>query len=640
MSFLIDFKILVIPILKRKTSKPSKPQPQVENIENFIVVWLDNSKDKNKDHQTSKSQLQQVVNTVKIFTDSNECQTFMSAIKDEKIFMIVSGTIEENFVSSVHDAKQLESIYVLSPDKKTDQSWFNQYPEIHGVHINILSLCEQLNKDVKMADYFLLGFEVMEQSSSNTTSKANQQEALFMYDQLFRDIVFTVQDENMQDIYEYCEKQYRRNLQAQQMLKVLKQNYSSNSAIFWYSQESFLYRMLNKALRTHQYDMLYLLRVFIRHLHEQIVAKQQKDDIDEQILFRGQAMEKEDFERLRISQGGLLCFSSFLSTSSDREVGLYFARQALKDRRKVSILMEITVYKSTSVPVANITNFSAYKTEQEWLFSIGSVFRIGSLELLPDGIWLVHLTLTNDQDEQLSALKEHFKKSMTDQNTCFSFARLMYQLAAWRKSEYFYLMALETETTWQRRSTFYNNLAMVKGELNQYDQALAYYNKSLELKQTAGSDSVSDNATTYNNIGALYYKQKKMDRAIEYFQKAIEVCNAQGNNDEGLKAILHCNIANILNDQGKYEEALKKCEESLEIEKRILPPIHPSIASTYGIMANIKDNMGLHEEAIKYMENALSIDRQALPPDHPQIALHMTNLEVFKQRQQQQQQSH
>lgn len=278
--------------------------------------------------------------------------------------------------------------------------------------------------------------------------------------------------------------------------------------------------MLNKALRTHQYDILYLLRVFIRHLHDEIAAQQKTQNIDQKTLFRGLGMDKADFDQLRKNEGGLLSISNFLSTSADREIGLRFAREALQDRRKVSILMEIKVDKNTMIPVANITDFSAYKAEQEWLFSMGSVFRVGSLECLLDGIWVVPLTLTNDQDGQLNALKEHFKKSMTDRNTCLNFAKLMHQLAAWRKSEYFYLMALETETEQQRRSVLFNNIALINGELEQYNEALTYFHKSLELKGTEGSDSVSDKAPTYNNIATLYYKQKKMDQSSSIFSES------------------------------------------------------------------------------------------------------------------------
>ena len=64
-------------------------------------------------YEKSKIQWKQVANLVKIFTDSEECYSFMNGIKDEKIFLVISGETGESLVEKVHDAEQLESIYLL-----------------------------------------------------------------------------------------------------------------------------------------------------------------------------------------------------------------------------------------------------------------------------------------------------------------------------------------------------------------------------------------------------------------------------------------------------------------------------------------------------------------------------------------------
>jgi hypothetical protein len=120
----------------------------------------------------------------------------------------------------------------------------------------------------------LVGFEVVERSTSKSVTKTNQQEALFMYDQLFREIVLAMKEEDMTDMYDFCIIHYKGNREEMKFLVELQKNYSDHSPVWWYSRDAFLYRMLNKALRTHQYDTLYVLRVFIRHLHEQVVEQQ------------------------------------------------------------------------------------------------------------------------------------------------------------------------------------------------------------------------------------------------------------------------------------------------------------------------------------------------------------------------------
>jgi hypothetical protein len=58
--------------------------------------------------------------------------------------------------------------------------------------------------------------------------------------------------------------------------------------------------------------------------------------------------------------------------------------------------MELKVDKNISVPFANVNQLSVFGKEKEWLFSMGSVFRIGPSKCRPDGIWIISLTLTDD----------------------------------------------------------------------------------------------------------------------------------------------------------------------------------------------------------------------------------------------------
>ncbi|CAF1105081.1 unnamed protein product [Adineta steineri] len=121
------YKVFVLPMPKpvkpkHPTTISEKAQLQADNVENCVLVWLHQSMDgKSKVSQESKPQLQQIVNSVKIFADPTECQAFMSKIKDEKILVILSGEVEENFVSNIHDEKQLEFIYIYSPNKVKEE---------------------------------------------------------------------------------------------------------------------------------------------------------------------------------------------------------------------------------------------------------------------------------------------------------------------------------------------------------------------------------------------------------------------------------------------------------------------------------------------------------------------------------------
>ena len=56
------------------------------------------------------------------------------------------------------------------------------------------------------------------------------------------------------------------------------------------------------------------------------------------IVYRGQSMSKTEFEHLTKTNGGLIAFNNFLSTSKDRSVSLRFANHALANPDLMGIL--------------------------------------------------------------------------------------------------------------------------------------------------------------------------------------------------------------------------------------------------------------------------------------------------------------
>src|SRR5205085_5803120 len=110
------------------------------------------------------------------------------------------------------------------------------------------------------------------------------------------------------------------------------QTYDASDALRWYSSDSFTYRLLNKAIRTEDIDLLFACRFFIVDLHRQLESLHKpymelihSCDLDEFIVYRGQQMTLEDFAKLKANVGKLISINSFLSASTDRQVALIYA---------------------------------------------------------------------------------------------------------------------------------------------------------------------------------------------------------------------------------------------------------------------------------------------------------------------------
>ncbi|CAF2958732.1 unnamed protein product [Rotaria sp. Silwood2] len=88
---------------------------------------------------------------------------------------------------------------------------------------------------------------------------------------------------------------------------------------------------------------------------------------------------------------------------------MLYAESAGENPELHGILFDITIDPTlTPNPFASLNNVSYYgDMEEEILFSMHTVFRIGDMEQLETGVLQVKLILTSDDDQQLRILTEY-----------------------------------------------------------------------------------------------------------------------------------------------------------------------------------------------------------------------------------------
>jgi hypothetical protein len=108
-------------------------QPRV--IENFIIIWL--NVQSNEFDKDSIKQLRKMINSIEIFSNTEECIDYFSQIKNEKIFLIISNSFNHEFISLIESMPSLNSIYLLS-NKNLD---YQEYKKIKGIYNTIDLIC-------------------------------------------------------------------------------------------------------------------------------------------------------------------------------------------------------------------------------------------------------------------------------------------------------------------------------------------------------------------------------------------------------------------------------------------------------------------------------------------------------------------
>jgi len=138
----------------------------------------------------------------------------------------------------------------------------------------------------------------------------------------------------------------------------------------------FVFRFINKALRTEDVDVLYQFRFYIIDLSEQLHIKflelkeKQKDILK---LYRGSKLSYDEVSNFQNSIGNLISTNGYLSTSSERLVAFGFATKYPKRDGYERALFEYQVDLQTvqKIVIADIRQYSAFPEEAEVLVDIG-----------------------------------------------------------------------------------------------------------------------------------------------------------------------------------------------------------------------------------------------------------------------------
>lgn len=160
------------------------------------------------------------------------------------------------------------------------------------------------------------------------------------------------------------------------------------------------------------------------------------------------------------------------------------------------------------------------------------------------------------------------------------------QSSVWLSSATLWDHAIKTQPS----ARAYDNRAVLFREENNYDKAIEYYTKAIEINS-------ADNEA-YTNRGNVYFDQQKSDLAYSDFKKALSIKPDYYTAMDNLGALFGL--------RGQYDSALIYLNKSLAIKPDYLP--------SYKNRGLVYTELNRKEEAIKDFEKVLQYE-----PDNPDI---------------------
>ncbi|CAF1056517.1 unnamed protein product [Adineta steineri] len=626
-------------------SKDTEPRRRINvpGVPGFLLIFLDNKfNDTSIDYRNTIDQLRCIINDVRIYKDADQCILFLKTIDNNKVCMVIADSLGQDLVRRIHNMLQVNSIFIFSSNKKHSEQWATDYSKIDGVSTEITAICEAVNLVKKQCEQDTVAISFLSTNDDISMKNLDQLDVSFMYSEILKGVVLTIKFEqkDFEEFVEYCGEVFCDNKSELHILKDFKQNYCKERAIWWYTRECFLYRMLNKSLRLMDIDTIIKIGFFLSDLHYQIAQLHEQQFGDRNfsnrfIVYRGQGLSKTDFEQMVKTMGGLISFNNFLSTSKNREVSQTFSRHASSNPDMVGVLFVMTINPAQSTtPFASVNEMGYFREEDEILFAMNTIFRIDHIKLMDEHnrLYQVDLTVTMDNDKDLRMLSDRIQEESEGLTGWDQMGELLIKMRQAEKAEQVYENILAQTSDESERAPIYYQLGLANKHQGKHDTAITHFEKALEIDEKTLPANHPDLAMNYESIGNTYADISDHWKALSCYEKALEIRQKSLPANHRDLASSYTNIGNVYNNLGDYNSALQYYEKDLEISRKSLPPNHPDLAASYNNIGSLYDGKGDYVKALSYYERSVEIAKRSLLPNHPDLQDYKHNLNRIKDK--------
>ncbi|CAF2944800.1 unnamed protein product [Rotaria sp. Silwood2] len=454
----IDEEILLPPIINLRE----------ESFESHQLIWLD---DDTSSICTGK--LRSIIAQSRIFNNIDECMQHLKTTENRVKFLVSSEKFSEKIVPLVHNYQHLRSIFIRCHNEKENEQMPLKYEKVIGCYGTVKNLLTALIKNIQDFRRHCSSeehiFEIphkVDQTTDETISWWSQ-----FIDFLARVVQYPINCKHR--LVNALNTYYNGNVDRMRIIQEFDETYTPETAIRWYTRQTFFFSLLNTALRQQNIPWIFLFGFFLKDVYEQLKQKhteylKQQNRVLK--VYRGQIISQKEVLQLKRNRKCLVPTNAFLSTTVSREIAKIFIQPTQPEDEFQSILFEIELsFEPTSQLFGDISSLSTFQDEEEFLFMAGSEF-----EVKDKGVRF-------EESEQLWIIKliENEKIDMTDD--------------VHEKMNYRRIALTYRQRELQMRKTFsclesdeltiicYNAIGQFHEQLLNYNDAIKNYQEALEL---------------------------------------------------------------------------------------------------------------------------------------------------------------
>ena len=435
--------------------------------------------------------------------------------------------------------------------------------------------------------------------------------------------------EARQELIDRCRSNYYDNRSQLAQIDEFERDYSSNDAVRWYTRSGFLFRSLNKALRTEDVGGLYSFRYFISDLSTMLEVAHNNHDITK--VYRGGQMNKDEIENYNV--GNLVAANGYLSTSRDRSVAESFigldsttgkSPSRSRDDPEQYALFVINIDRDCSPDtiLADISGQSYFPNEDEVLFDMGTTFEITRIEYdWERHLWYIEMQSSMEVTHYNREYEHYIRQLMAETKPTVLFGILLTDIGEYELSTCYFQRLLTTMSDkHEDRANAYYGLARIYRFTHQHNKALELLHHAENLQRGKLPESSFDLARTLAGIGTVYYELQNYQQDLFYYQQSMDIY-------QKILPENHIEIARTLHRLGfayanhqEYTLALDYLSKSLTVYNHTVPDMHPGKALVLHGIGVVHHILGHFDQSSDFNQKALKMREMSLPPSHPSIA--------------------
>ncbi|CAF1608096.1 unnamed protein product [Rotaria magnacalcarata] len=285
-----------------------------DNKEDIQLIWLDKQIGTSPDTRMTEKMLKLLNANTRFYKNENECLQMIENLQGQDILLVVSRIFAHSILPRIHELRAIRGIFIFCEASNLYRCLLGDYsPKIVDIYNDRDSLLKSISKTMRLIEKQNIVFHLFDRKQ-NSTRDLSRNFTTFLWHSLLIRVLrkMAVDEKEKNDMLDHCTAYYRHNKEEIKKINQFRISYTSDQAIKYYTNNSFLYKLLNRALRTEDVKLLYIFRFFIVDLCSELGKEKEKLTGNEPItLFRGQQMSKEEFENLKINIGSLIAVNGF-----------------------------------------------------------------------------------------------------------------------------------------------------------------------------------------------------------------------------------------------------------------------------------------------------------------------------------------